>query len=43
MQFHTYPTGIIHPHIPRHNRWIMKNVNAELEEFEDPEDYIEVS
>jgi phospholipase/carboxylesterase len=43
VQFHTYPTGQqMHPHMFRDvNRWIMKNVNAELEEFEDPEDYVE--
>jgi phospholipase/carboxylesterase len=43
VQLHSYPTGHhFHPHMFRDiNRWIMRNVNAELEEFEDPEDYAE--
>jgi phospholipase/carboxylesterase len=43
VQMHTYPIGQgLHPHMFRDiNRWIMKNVHAELEEFEDPEDYAE--
>ena len=45
VQFHTYPTGhLTHPHMFRDiNRWIMRKVHAELEEFEDPEDYNEES
>ncbi len=43
VQFQTYQTGYhLHPHMFRDiNRWIMKKVYAELEEFEDPEDYID--
>jgi phospholipase/carboxylesterase len=45
VQFQTYQTGHhTHPLMFRDiNRWIMKKVNAELEEFEDPDDYIEES
>ncbi len=41
VQFQTYPTTEqMHPHMFRDvNRWIMKNVHAELAEFEDPQDY----
>jgi phospholipase/carboxylesterase len=43
VQFQTYPTGRpMHPHMFRDiNRWIMKNVNAEWVEFEEPEDFTE--
>jgi len=43
VQMYTYPTNHhFHPHMFRDiNRWIMRNVNAELEEFEDPDDYAE--
>ena len=43
VQMFTYPTAHhFHPHMFRDiNRWIMRNVNAELEEFEDPDDYNE--
>lgn len=40
VQFHTYPTGhLLHQNMFRDiNRWIMKQVNAEMAEFEDQED-----
>lgn len=43
VQFQTYSTGHqMHPHMFRDiNRWIMKSVDAEFAEFEDPEDYVE--
>jgi phospholipase/carboxylesterase len=43
VQFFTYPTGHqMHPHMFRDiNRWIMKKVDAELAEFEDPNDDFE--
>jgi phospholipase/carboxylesterase len=40
VELHTYPIGnTVHPYMFRDiNRWIMKNVNAELAQFEEPDE-----